>query len=219
VNLVLLFSGGIDSTVLLYQARGEGHRIRTLSIDYGQKHRKEVDAAKKIADINSIEHKLLSLSGVSELFGSSALVGKTPVPRKNYDLETMKKTVVPNRNMVMISLAVAYSISGGNDGVAYAAHRGDHAVYPDCREEFIDAMKGAIELCDWKNQTLYTPFTSVDKAEIVRKGGELGVPFDLTWSCYEGGEVHCGECGTCRERRLAFEKGGVKDPTEYAPVS
>ena len=127
----------------------------------------------------------------------------------------MKSTVVPNRNMIMLSLAAARAIAVGADGVAYAAHSGDHAIYPDCRPEFADAVAAALRICHYTPIELERPFVDMTKADIVRLGAELGVDFSKTWSCYKGGEKHCGKCGTCVERREAFRLAGVPDPTEY----
>ena len=127
----------------------------------------------------------------------------------------MKATVVPNRNMMLLAVAAAVGIAEKAQAIAYAAHAGDHAIYPDCRPDFIIAMKGALELCDWNPVTLHTPYALWSKADIVREGALLGVPYHLTWSCYKGGEKHCGRCGTCVERIEAFQKALVEDPTVY----
>jgi len=138
------------------------------------------------------------------------------VPAGHYTNETMKLTVVPNRNMIMLSVAIGWAVSGKADAVAYAAHAGDHTIYPDCRPAFIEAIRQAAALCDWHRVELLTPFVGKTKRDIVRLGAELDVPFGQTWSCYVGGEVHCGRCGTCVERREAFKSAGVDDPTVYA---
>jgi 7-cyano-7-deazaguanine synthase len=146
---------------------------------------------------------------------SSLMRDGVPVPEGHYEDESMKSTVVPNRNMILLSIATAWSIASGLQGVAYAAHSGDHAIYPDCRPAFADAMNEAIRLCDYSSQELVRPFVSLTKADIVRVGASLGVPFEKTWSCYNGRKLHCGKCGTCVERIEAFELAGVPDPTEY----
>lgn len=127
----------------------------------------------------------------------------------------MKLTVVPNRNMILLALAGAWAVSTKSEAIAYAAHAGDHAIYPDCRPEFAEAMQGALLLCDWHPVRIARPFLAMSKADLVKLGAELGVPFALTWSCYKGGDKHCGKCGTCVERREAFELAGVPDPTKY----
>ncbi|NEQ70210.1 MAG: 7-cyano-7-deazaguanine synthase, partial [Symploca sp. SIO2D2] len=161
-------------------------------------------------------HKIADLSSLSEIFGDSGLTHPdTEVPEGHYEEEQMKVTVVPNRNMVLISVATAWAISLGAEAVAYAAHSGDHAIYPDCREVFGDAMDAALAVCDWSRIRLYRPFVGLSKADIVREGERCGAPLEMTWSCYKGRELHCGRCGTCVERREAFHLAGVLDPTPY----
>jgi 7-cyano-7-deazaguanine synthase len=163
-----------------------------------------------------VTHQTADLSGVGHLLaGSSLTSADIEVADGHYTEETMKSTVVPNRNMILLALTTGYALSIAADQVAYAAHSGDHAIYPDCRNEFADAMATAIELCDWKTVTLVRPFVDWTKADIVRRGHDLAVPFEQTWSCYKGGERHCGRCGTCIERREAFDLAGVEDPTSY----
>jgi 7-cyano-7-deazaguanine synthase len=214
---VILLSGGLDSTVLLYHLLAEGMQVLALSVDYGQRHRRELEAARAIASRAGVEHRVADLSAITGLLGGSALTSaEIEVPLGHYEDETMKATVVPNRNMLLLALATAWAISTGSDAVAYAAHSGDHAIYPDCRPEFAEAMAQAISLCDWHSVTLLRPFVGMTKAEIVRRGVELGAPLEMTWSCYQGKTVHCGACGTCVERREAFVLAGAPDPTEYA---
>ena len=187
-----------------------------LSIDYGQRHRCELVRAAQICKQAGVPHHTADLSAVQPLLAGSSLTSpEIEVAEGHYTQENMKTTVVPNRNMILLSLATGYGLSIGAQQVAYAAHSGDHAIYPDCRNEFADAMAQAIELCDWNQITLNRPFVDWTKADIARRGAELAIPFDLTWSCYKGGELHCGRCGTCIERREAFDLAGVKDPTEY----
>lgn len=215
---ILIYSGGMDSTVLLYELVSQGHEVKTLCIDYGQRHRKEIDHARTIAEILGVPFKAIDLGSITPLLhGSSLTDASIDVAEGHYEEESMKTTVVPNRNMLMLSLATAWAISEKFDSVAYAAHGGDHAIYPDCREAFTQAMEKAIALCDWHKITLHRPFVNKTKAEIVEIGTALKVPFAQTWSCYKGGDLHCGRCGTCVERREAFQLAGVEDPTSYAP--
>lgn len=197
---LLVYSGGMDSTVLLYHLREQGHKVSAVSFDYGQRHSRELQCAASICSRLGIEHTTLKLPG----FTGSALTGDCDVPHGHYADETMKKTVVPNRNMVMLAHATSLAIAVGMDHVAYAAHSGDHAIYPDCRPEFVGTMSAAIYLCDWSNVTLLAPFIAIDKGEIARIGHRLGVPFDETWTCYEGQDEPCGECGACVERQEAL---------------
>lgn len=218
VKTVLCYSGGLDSTVLLYKLLKEGHEVRCLIVDYGQRHHKEVDHANSllINDRRIRAYRILDLIGISEILqGSSQTDVSVPVPEGHYTEESMKATVVPNRNMILLSLATAWAISTKSTQVAYAAHAGDHTIYPDCREVFITYLGLAVKLCDWNPPELYTPFLKKSKADIVSLGHSLGVPFEKTWSCYKGREKHCGKCGTCVERKEAFEIAKVVDPTEY----
>jgi 7-cyano-7-deazaguanine synthase len=219
MKTILSYSGGLDSTVLLYHLKYQlGHEVRCLSVNYGQRHRREIEAAQHIAGLNNSEFQVADLSAVKNLFAGSSQTSDIPVPEGHYAEESMKQTVVPNRNMVLLSLATAWAVSTKSDFVAYAAHTGDHAIYPDCRPAFTEAMEDAIRLCDWHVVKLLRPFlypTPMDKTEIVKMGKVLGVPFALTWSCYKGGIMHCGKCGTCVERKEAFKLADVVDPTIY----
>jgi len=217
MKTILIYSGGIDSTVLLYHLRREGHGVRCLGINYGQRHLRELEAAKAICGRAKVEYRMADLSALKPLLGGSALTSDLEVPEGHYAEESMKQTVVPNRNMIMLSVAIGWAVSLKSDAVAYAAHAGDHPIYPDCRPEFVEAMNAAAGLCDWRKIRIIHPFINKTKAEIVRRGAELAVPFDMTWSCYKGGQIHCGKCGTCVERREAFELAGIADPTAYAP--
>lgn len=216
-DTVLIYSGGLDSTVLLYQLISEGRTVEALSVDYGQRHFAELNAARTIAQAWKVPITTVRVSPSDMLFqGSSQTDAGVPVPHGHYANESMRKTVVPNRNMIMLSLAAARAISIKAKCVAYGAHAGDHAIYPDCRGDFVEAMGTAFALCNWNTVELYAPFVTWKKWQIVQLGYPLGVPFAKTWSCYEGGTVHCGRCGTCVERREAFELSEIKDPTEYA---
>lgn len=218
MKVVLTLSGGMDSAVLLWHLLDEGHEVRCLSVDYGQRHRRELTAAKDLCLLADVEHKIADLRGLRELMGGSSQTSDLAVPEGHYEEESMKQTVVPNRNMVLLSLAGAWAVSTKSDAVAYAAHGGDHAIYPDCRPEFAEAVEDCLRLCDWHPVKLLRPFvypTPRSKADLVRLGSQLHVPFERTWSCYKGLEFHCGACGTCVERREAFELAGIPDPTRY----
>lgn len=216
MKTILIYSGGMDSTVLLYQLLNEGNEVKALSVDYGQRHKKEIDAARAIADRLGVEHRVADLTGITSMLGGSSLTSSDiDVPEGHYAEDNMKATVVPNRNMIMLSVAAGWAISTKCDSISYAAHSGDHAIYPDCREEFAQAVDQAIQLADWHKVVLNRPFVGSTKADIVALGTKLGVPFEDTWSCYKGGSLHCGRCGTCVERREAFHLAGVEDPTPY----
>jgi len=217
MKTVIVYSGGLDSTVLLYHLRQAGHELHALSVDYGQRHRCELEHAAAICEELAVPHSVADLSGLRPLLAGSSLTSpKIEVAEGHYTEETMKSTVVPNRNMILLSVATGHALSIKAGQIAYAAHSGDHAIYPDCRNEFADVMATAIKLADWEQVVLIRPFVDWTKADIVRRGAELGVPFTHTWSCYKGGALHCGRCGTCIERREAFDLANVDDPTPYA---
>ena len=216
MTTVLIYSGGLDSTVLLYDLRSRGDRLHALGIDYGQRHRRELESAKAICGELGIAYLIADLRGIRPLLVGSALTDDVAVPEGHYADQSMKLTVVPNRNMIMLSVAIGWAVSMKADAVAYAAHAGDHPIYPDCRPAFTELMQQAAGLCDWHRVELIAPFIDKTKSDIVRIGAALAVPFDKTWSCYKGGDVHCGRCGTCVERREAFAQAGVNDPTAYA---
>ncbi len=213
---VLILSGGLDSTVLLYDllAKGESE-VSCLTFDYGQRHRKEIQAAFDTCYTAHVPRRLADISALRPLISRSALHSGM-VPEGHYSEESMKATVSPNRNMIFLSVAVAHAITIGAATVYYAAHAGDHAIYPDCRPEFVVALKSAVhEGNAWSPVDIDAPFIHLSKAEIVLKGADLRVPFRLTWSCYKGKEVACGRCGTCVERLEAFDLAGVEDPLQY----
>lgn len=213
---VLIYSGGLDSTVALYLLKSQGYDVKALSVDYGQRHKKEIEFAKYHCRKLGIEHQVADLTGITHLLaGSSQTSPDVAVPDGHYAEESMKLTVVPNRNMIMLSVAIGWAVSQKAASVAYAAHAGDHAIYPDCRPEFAEAMNEAAQLADWHQVSLLRPFVQWSKADIAAEGQRLGVEFELTWSCYKGGLSHCGTCGTCVERREAFALAGITDPTLY----
>jgi len=197
MKILLIFSGGMDSTTALHKLRFDGDDVSCLSFDYGQKHSKELEFASYWTDKLGISHRIISLDGI---FSGSALLGDRVMPTTDYSVESMKSTVVPNRNMVMISIAISIAISEGFDAIAYGAHAGDSAVYPDCREEFVAAMRTAALLSDWKKIEILTPLISLTKEGVYRLAMLLGVDISRTWSCYMGGDEPCGQCGSCRAR-------------------
>jgi 7-cyano-7-deazaguanine synthase len=217
MKTIVIYSGGLDSTVLVYDLLAKGDVVKALSFDYGQRHSKETEFARRVANDLGIEHRIADLRTITPLIGGSSLTTpEVSVPDGHYTEENMKVTVVPNRNMIMLSVAAGWAISLRFDQVAFGAHSGDHTIYPDCREAFAEAVHRALSLADWHQVRLVRPFVQMTKADIVTRGAELGVPFERTWSCYKGGNQHCGRCGTCVERREAFYLAGVADPTDYA---
>lgn len=216
MKAVVLFSGGLDSTVLSYKLQSENAELKLLSIDYGQRHNCELASGSMIAKSLGVPHTVIKLPMLAALLrGSSLTDNSISLPLGHYAEESMKSTVVPNRNMILLSLAAGHAISLKFDTVAYAAHAGDHTIYPDCRPEFADAMENALSKADWNKINLHRPFVKMNKSDLVKLGIELGVPFEMTWSCYAGGKLHCGKCGTCVERKEAFELIGLSDPTKY----
>jgi 7-cyano-7-deazaguanine synthase len=219
-KVVVLVSGGMDSVAALYEAHQTQEVIGGLSFDYGSKHNhKEIPFAAWHCQKLGISHRSITLGFVGQLFKSDLLKSGGSIPDGHYEQQNMKQTVVPFRNGIMLSIAGGYAESIEAGGLVIAAHSGDHAIYPDCREDFMKAMADAIRLGTYAAVEILRPFIHNTKAEIARRGQELGVDFAQTWSCYKGGDIHCGTCGTCVERREAFELAGLPDPTVYASAS
>lgn len=215
-NVVVLVSGGIDSVTALHDAVQKWQVTGAVSFDYGSKHNsRELPLAIWHCNKLGIAHRTIRLPFINELFTSDLLRSGGAVPDGHYEEETMKRTVVPFRNGIMLAIAAGYAESHGAEGLVIAAHTGDHGIYPDCRENFMQAMGEAIRAGTYAELEVLRPFISWDKAQIIRHGHELKVDFAHTWSCYKGGDRHCGTCGTCVERREAFQLAGVKDPTDY----
>lgn len=210
---IIILSGGMDSVTLLYEALAAGHEVEALGVDYRQRHGKELRCAEEICRGLGVRFDLLDLSGLAAfLTGSSQTDPLISVPFGRYDEPSMKLTVVPNRNMVMLAAAAAVAIARKADAVAYGAHAGDHAIYPDCRPEFVRIMGEAFGICDWRPVQLLAPYISLTKGEICQIGIKLGVPYERTWTCYLGEEKPCGRCGSCTERAEAFAFAGHPDP-------
>ncbi len=217
MKVVVLLSGGMDSVTAFHAALRDHEVVAGLSFDYGAKHHaRELPLAAWHCRQQGVPHRVAPLGFVAEEFTSDLLERGGEIPDGHYEEESMKSTVVPFRNGIMLSIAAGFAESRGASGVVIAAHSGDHAIYPDCREEFLEPMARAIRAGTYAGIELLRPFVAMDKAAIARRGAELGVDFSRTWSCYRGGEVHCGTCGTCVERREAFQLAGVPDPTIYA---
>lgn len=219
-NAVVIVSGGIDSSVLTFNAIKKGIKVYPLTFIYGQKHSKEINSAKKICEILDLKPRIIDISSIKELLKGSALtdtsveIPKVAAETKNY--ATLKTTVVPNRNAIFLAIAVGYAESIGVDMVLYGAHHSDRGVYPDCREEFVNAFENAERIAnDNEKLMIEAPFVNMDKSQIIKLGSSLEVPFSDTWSCYVGTDLHCGKCSSCRERIRAFKDADVSDPTEY----
>ena len=216
MKVVVLCSGGMDSVTALYWARREHDVVAVASFDYGSKHNhRELPFAVEHAERLKLRYELIPLEFVNRLFASDLLKSGGEIPEGHYAAENMKQTVVPFRNGIMLSVACGLAESVGAQGLVIAAHSGDHTIYPDCREDFMRAMGEAIRLGTDAGVQLLRPFIAMSKGQIAAEGARLGVDFARTWSCYKGGAVHCGRCGTCVERREAFAEAGVADPTKY----
>ncbi len=211
---VIVLSGGMDSVTLLHQ---EKERIAlAVSFDYGSNHNaREIECARKQCELLGIEHISIPLDFMGKYFRSSLLSGADAIPEGHYADENMKSTVVPFRNGIMLSVACGMAESRDLKHVMIANHGGDHAIYPDCRSGFIDAMSQAMREGTYEGVDIIAPFTHITKGEIAKIGKKLGVDYGLTYSCYKGGEKHCGVCGTCVERREAMAEAGIDDPTIY----
>jgi 7-cyano-7-deazaguanine synthase len=216
MKVCVLLSGGMDSVVALYDALKVHEVIACLSFDYGAKHNDcEIPFAQLHAARNGIRHEKIALDFIDQLFKSDLLKSGDTIPDGHYAEQTMRQTVVPFRNGIMLAIASGFAESIGADGLVIAAHAGDHTIYPDCRESFMQAMATAMAEGSYANIELLRPFIAIDKAGIARRGSELGIDFSETWSCYKGGQTHCGVCGTCVERREAFLLAGLPDPATY----
>ena len=217
MKVVVLCSGGMDSVTALHWARSTHDVVAAVSFEYGAKHNaREIPFAAEHARIAGTRHEVIALDFVNRLFASDLLQSGGEIPEGHYEAENMKQTVVPFRNAIMLSIACGFAESLGAEGLVIAAHGGDHAVYPDCREDFMRAMGDAMRLGTYAAVKLLRPFIALNKGQIASEGARLGVDFARTWSCYKGGAIHCGNCGTCVERREAFAQAGVPDPTVYA---
>jgi 7-cyano-7-deazaguanine synthase len=216
---VAIVSGGMDSVTLAYLLDSEGHELHLLSVDYGQRHKKEIEYARRCAERLGASFDVADVSNIGRLLSGSALTENIEVPHGHYAAENMAVTVVPNRNAIMLSIAYGVAVAQEAVLVACAMHAGDHYVYPDCRPRFVDAFdamqRQAVEGFGDPDLRMHAPFIHKMKAEIVEIGTSLKVPYEDTWSCYEGGEIHCGLCGTCNERKEAFQLANMPDPTRY----
>lgn len=215
---IVVLSGGMDSTTLLYRVlRGSSRdkvkrQVKAISFDYKQKHRLELEKAKQTCQDLGVEHKIVDISFLQELISNSSLTSEMKVPEGHYEDESMKKTVVPNRNMIMASIAIGWAVNEDYDEIALGVHAGDHAIYPDCRPEFVRALRKIAKIANYKPIKIYAPFLRMDKGDIAILGNKLGVDYSLTMTCYNGTEVPCGLCGACQERKEAFEKAKSNDP-------
>ena len=218
MKTTLVCSGGLDSVSLAHILARDGALARVVSFDYGQRHAKELRFARDAAERLAVPFHLIDMRTVGAALTGSALTDDIEVPDGHYAEDTMRITVVPNRNAIMLAIAFGVAAANGDDAVATAVHGGDHFIYPDCRPGFTDAFAAMqrAALDGYADVALHVPFVHLGKADIVAEGARAGTPFARTWSCYKGGDLHCGRCGTCVERREAFHLARVPDPTAYA---
>jgi len=204
MKTILIYSGGMDSTTLLYKLLADGDEVRAISFDYGQRHKKELDCAAQICKKLNVPHESIDVTNLKSLMRGSALTDRIEVPEGHYEDESMKQTVVPNRNMIFISLAIAAAVSAKFGRVAIAVHAGDHAIYPDCRPEFIEKIDATARIANYEAIEVHAPFLHISKGEIAKIGRTLSVPYELTWTCYKGLDEPCSKCGACVERAEAL---------------
>ncbi|TDR15046.1 7-cyano-7-deazaguanine synthase QueC [Marinomonas communis] len=212
---VVVYSGGMDSYTVLHTALAEGKEVYALSFNYGQRHSKELDVAAAVCAKHGIPHKVVDISAINSLMAGSSLTSEIDIPEGHYAEESMKNTVVPNRNMVLLSMAIAYAVSLEAPEVYYGAHSGDHHIYPDCRPEFVHAMNAVSKIANYEPVEIVTPFLNNSKGEILAAGLAINLDYSDTWTCYNGREKACGKCGACNERLEAFTEQGVTDPLNY----
>jgi 7-cyano-7-deazaguanine synthase len=215
-SVVVVYSGGMDSYTVLHRAITDGHTVAPVTFNYGQRHVREIDSAAAVCAELGISHKVVDISSINSLIQGSALTSNIDVPEGHYESESMKATVVPNRNMILLSLAIGYAVSLGCRRIYYGAHSGDHAIYPDCRPEFVDRMNDVSAIANYYPVEIVTPYINVDKSDILRDGLDMGLDYGKTWTCYNGQNLACGKCGACVERLESFAANGIQDPISYA---
>lgn len=214
-KVVVIYSGGMDSFTVLHRALAEGCEVYALSFDYGQRHSKELNYAANVCEKHGIPHKIVDITAINQLLGGSSLTDNIDIPEGHYEEDSMKSTVVPNRNMILLSLAIGYAVSLKADAVYYGAHSGDHAIYPDCRPEFVLKMNEVSLLANYEPVAVHSPYLEQDKAAILADGIAMGLDYANTWTCYNGRDKACGKCGACVERLEAFAANQQTDPLAY----
>lgn len=212
---VVIYSGGMDSFTLMNRLIHQGTTVLPLSFLYGQRHSKELDYARRVCERLGLVHRVIDIGSISQLLTGSSLTDNIEVPEGHYEDQSMRSTVVPNRNMVMLSLAISYAISSGSSTVVYGAHGGDHAIYPDCRPDFVARMNSVAAVANYEPVLISAPYLHWTKTDILAEGLKLGLDYRETWTCYNGREKACGKCGSCVERLEAFAANGVDDPLDY----
>lgn len=214
-KVVVIFSGGMDSFTVLNKALKDGYEVFAITFDYGQRHVKEIEYAQAACVKLGVHHKIVDISAINSIIAGSSLTDDIDVPEGHYESDNMKQTVVPNRNMILLSLAVGYAVSIEATKVYYGAHSGDHAIYPDCRPEFVQKMQDVCAIANYEAIDIVVPYLNNDKIEILKDGLAMGLDYNQTWTCYNGREKACGKCGACQERLEAFAKNKITDPLAY----
>lgn len=214
-KVVVIYSGGMDSFTVLNRAIKDGKDVYALSFDYGQRHVKELECAASVCQSLNVPHKVVDISAINQLLAGSSLTDDIEIPEGHYEADNMKSTVVPNRNMILISLAVGYAVSVGASQVYYGAHSGDHAIYPDCRPEFVLKMNDVCQIANYEPVDIVSPYLNDSKTAILTDGISMGLDYSQTWTCYNGREKACGKCGACVERLEAFRDNNQVDPLSY----
>ena len=212
---VVVYSGGMDSFTVLNTAIKDGLEVFAISFNYGQKHSKELDVAANVCRNLNVPHKVVDITAINSLMSGSSLTSDEDIPEGHYESDSMKSTVVPNRNMVLLSMAIAYAVSLEAGKVYYGAHSGDHHIYPDCRPEFVEAMNAVSKIANYQSVEIVTPYLHSSKGDILKAGLAMQLDYANTWTCYNGREKSCGKCGACNERLEAFAEQGKTDPLSY----
>lgn len=214
---VVIYSGGMDSYTVLHRALREGRDVHALSFDYGQRHARELDQTAKVCRQLDIPHQIVDIRAIHGLIDNSVLTDTNrDMPEGDYAEDNLAATVVPNRNMILLSLAIAKAVNIGAGRVDYGAHGGDHVLYPDCRPAFVDAMNAVAGIANFEAVDIHTPYLRASKAEILADGLAMGLDYADTWTCYRGEALACGRCGSCLERLTAFAANQATDPLAYA---
>ena len=217
MTMLVVLSGGMDSVTALAHTATMYGDVHALTVNYGQRHAREIDAATWQANRWATRHDVVDLTSVGALLGGSALTDDIAVPEGHYSDASMSATVVPNRNAILANIAAGVAVANKLDGIVLGVHAGDHPIYPDCRPEFITALQAMLDVANdgYHRVRVEAPFLHTDKAGILRVGTALGVDYSHTWTCYKGADKACGRCGSCVERLEAFAEIGATDPVEY----
>lgn len=214
---VVIYSGGMDSYTVLQRALREGLDVHALSFDYGQRHARELEVARRVCRGLGVPHQVVDITAIHGLIDNSALTDAgRALPDADYAEDNLQDTVVPNRNMILLALSIAKAVNIGAGRVDYGAHGGDHVLYPDCRPAFVEAMNAVAGIANFEAVEIHAPYLHASKAEILADGLAMGLDYADTWTCYRGGRLACGRCGSCRERLAAFAANGAVDPLAYA---